>query len=75
MQDIYWTPIIHQYSMQIVIGHYRLDDQNVAVGVMDEVCITFFKSDVIIFPFKLLHRPLVHTVNISERPLICLPNI
>ena len=61
--------------MHVVIGHHRLDDQSVTVGVMDEVCISFFESDVVIFPFKLLRRPLVRTVNISERPLLCLSDV
>ena len=61
--------------MHIVIGHHRLDDQSITMGVVDEVCITFFESDVVIFPFELLRMPLVHTVNISERPLLFLSDI
>ena len=42
------------------------------MGVMDEVCITFSKSDVVIFPLDLLCRPLVHAVDIGEQPILCL---
>ena len=36
---------------------------------MDEVCITFSESDVVIFPIELLCRPLVQVVDIGERPI------
>ena len=61
--------------MHVVIGHHSLDDQTIIVGVMDEVCITFFENDVVVLPLGLLYRPLVHTVNISERPFLCLPDL
>ena len=61
--------------MHVVIGHHCLDDQSVIVGEMDEVCITCFESDVVVFPFKLLRKLLVYTVNISERPFLCLPDV
>ena len=35
---------------------------------MDEVCITFLEGDVVVLPLAVLCRPLVRTVNISERP-------
>ena len=38
------------------------------MGVMDEVCITFFEGDVVTFSLASLRRPFVHGVNISERP-------
>ena len=58
--------------MHVVIGHHGCDYQRVAMGLVDEVCITFSKSHVVALPFKLLCRPLVHTVNINERPLLFL---
>ena len=61
--------------MHIVIGNHRLDDQSVTVGVMDEVCITFFESDVVVFPFELFRRSLVHTVKISDWPLLYLLDV
>ena len=36
------------------------------MGVMDEVCITISKGDVVIFPFELFCRPLVQVVYIGE---------
>ena len=39
------------------------------------MCIIFFESDVFIFPFKLLCRPLVHVVNIGERPFFLLLDV
>ena len=75
VQDVDQTPIVHQYLVYVVVGHHRYDDQSVAVGVVDEVCITFSKNDVVIFSLKLLCRPLVHTVNIGERPLFRLSDI
>ena len=45
------------------------------MGVMDEVCITFFESIVVALSLALFCRPLVHGVNISERPRSCFSNI
>ena len=42
---------------------------------MDEVCITFPESDVIVLSLELLCKSLVHTVNIGERPLLRLSNV
>ena len=61
--------------MHVIVGHYRLDDQSVVVGVVDKVCITFFESDVIVVPIELLCRPLVHAVNIGERPFLRLSDV
>ena len=61
--------------MHIVVGHHRLDDQSVAVRVVDEVCITFFESNVVIFHLELLYRPLVHAVDIGEWPLFRLSDV
>ena len=61
--------------MYVVIGHHCCNDQGVAMGVMDEVCITFSESDVVVFPLELLCRPLVQVVDIGERPILCLPII
>ena len=56
--------------MHAVVDHHRLDDKNVAVGVVDEVCITFFESAVVVLPLELLRRLLVHVVDIGEWPLL-----
>ena len=61
--------------MYIFIGHHRRDDQSIAVGVVDEMCITFSEIDVVVLPFKLICRSLVHAVNIGERPLLRLPDV
>ena len=61
--------------MYVVIGHHRCDDQSIAIGVVDEVCITFPESDVVVLSLKLLCRSLVHTVNIDERHLLHLPEV
>ena len=61
--------------MHIVVGHHQLEEQSVAMGVMDEVCIAFFESDVIVLPLELLCKPLVHTANISERSPLCLQDV
>ena len=45
------------------------------MGVMDEVCITFFETDVVIFPLELLPRPLVQAGDIGEQPILCLPDV
>ena len=37
------------------------------MGVMDEVCVTFFESDVVALSLVLFRMSLVHVVNISER--------
>ena len=41
------------------------------MGVMDKVCITISKGDVIIFPLEMFCRPLVQVVDISERLIPC----
>ena len=41
------------------------------MGVMDEVCITFFEGDVIVFPLELLCKLLVQVVDIGERFIPC----
>ena len=61
--------------MYVVVGYHCRDNQSVAVGVVDEVCIIFPESDVVVLPLELLCRPFVHTVNIGERPLLRLPNV
>ena len=61
VQDVNWAPVIHQYPVDIVVGHHCFNDQGVTMGVMDEVCIILFESDVIILPLVLLCRSLVHT--------------
>ena len=43
--------------------------------MVDEVCITFSESDVVVLPLELFCRPRIHTVNIGERPLLCLPDV
>ena len=43
--------------------------------VVDEMCITFPESDVVVLPYELLCKPLVHTVNIGEWPLLCLLDV
>ena len=45
------------------------------MGVMDEVCITFSESDIVIFPLELLCRSFIHVVDIGELPIIRLPKI
>ena len=71
---MYRAPIIHQDYVYVVVGHHCCDDQSIAVGMVDEVCITFFESDVV-FSFELLCRSLVHTVYIGEQPLLRLPDV
>ena len=61
--------------MQVIIGHYSCDDQSVTMGVMDEVCIIFSESDVIIFPLELFCRSFIHTVDIGEWPFLRLTNV
>ena len=60
--------------MHVVVGHHRCDDQSVATGVVDEVCITFSESDVV-FSLELFCRPIIRAVNIGERPLPYLPDV
>ena len=43
--------------------------------VMDEVCITLLECDVVVLPLVLLRGPLVHTMNISERPQLRFSNV
>ena len=45
------------------------------MGVIDEVCITIFEGDVVIFPFEMFYRLLVQVVDISERPIPCFLNV
>ena len=52
--------------MYVVVGHHCCDDQGVAIGVMDEVCITFSESDIFVLPIELLYRLVIHTVDIGE---------
>ena len=61
--------------MYVAVGHHRRVDQSIAVEGVEEVCITFFKNDVVVLPLELLCRPLVHIVNISERAPLCLPDV
>ena len=61
--------------MNVVVGHNRSNDQCLAMGVIDEVCITYSESEVIIFPFELLCRLLIHAVDIGERPILRLPDV
>ena len=61
--------------MSVAVGHHHRDDQSIAVGVVDEVCIILFESDVVVLPFKLLYRPFVHAVDIGKRFLLRLPDI
>ena len=42
---------------------------------MDEVCITIFKGDVVVFPLELFCRPFVQVMDIGEWPLLCFPDI
>ena len=56
--------------MHVVIDHHSCDDQSDTIGVVDEVCITFSKSDVVILPLELLCRSLVHVVDIGEWPFL-----
>ena len=68
VQDIDRAFIVYQYPVYVVIGHHGLNNKSVAMGVMDEVCITFLEGDVDVLPLALLCGPLVHVVNISEWP-------
>ena len=61
--------------MYVVIGHHHRDDQSIVVEVVDEVCITFSKSDIVVLPLQLLRRPFFHAVDIGDRPLLRLPNV
>ena len=61
--------------MYVVVGHHCCDDQGVVIGVIDEVCITFFESDVVVLPLELLCRLLIHAVDIGERPILHLPDV
>ena len=45
------------------------------MGVVDEVCITFFESDVIILPLELLYRPLGLIMDVDEWPIFRLPDV
>ena len=45
------------------------------MGVMDEVCITISKGDVLVFPLELFCRLFVQVVDIGERPITCFPDI
>ena len=45
------------------------------MGVMDEVCITISKGDVISLPLELLCRSLVQVVDIGEQPIFYFPDI
>ena len=75
VQDVDRTPVVHQYHVYVVVGHHHHDDQSVAVGVLDKVCITFSESDVVVLPLELLCMSLVHAVNIGERPLLRLSDV
>ena len=61
--------------MHFVIGHHYSNDQGIAVGVMDKVCIVISKGDVIVFPLEIFCRRLVQVVDISEWPVPCFPSI
>ena len=61
--------------MHIIVGHHYNNEQCVTIGVMDEVCITFSESDVVIFPLELLYRLLIHAVDIGEQPILRLPDV
>ena len=56
IQDVHRGPVIHQYPVHVVINHHYSNDQFVVMRVMDEVCITFSESDIVIFPLELLCR-------------------
>ena len=45
------------------------------MGVMDEVCITISKGDVISLPLELLCRSLVQVVDIGEQPIFYFPDV
>ena len=41
------------------------------MGVIDEVCITFFEGDVVVFPLELLCKPLVQVADIGKWFIPC----
>ena len=43
--------------------------------VMDEVCITISKGDVVVFPLEMFCMLLVRVVDISEQPIPYFPNV
>ena len=45
------------------------------MGVVDEVCITFSESDVVVLPLELLYSPLDHAVDIGEWHLLHLLDV
>ena len=61
--------------MYIVVGHHRSNDQGIAVGVMDEVCLTIFEDDVVIFPLELSSWPLIQVMDISGQPISCFSDV
>ena len=60
--------------MYVVIGYHGLDDQCIAVGVTNVVCILIIKGDIVHLPSKLC-RPLIRGVSLHERFFPCFSEI
>ena len=61
--------------MYVIIGYHGLDDQCVAVGVVNVVCVLITKSDIVHLTLGLLGRPLVRRVRTHERFFPCFSEI